>query len=92
LDENGARFTVIAENYFHLLKVLPDKKKISLQARDYVWALHSQSQDLLLERCVRLCGDRFLWEEARNLGIFLWLQKIDVVVSYFLYIYIYPTC
>lgn len=58
-----------------------DQREINLQSQDFVWALHSQSQDLLLERCIRLCGNRFVWEDARSLGIFLWLQKIDVVVN-----------
>ncbi|GAA5804339.1 hypothetical protein HPULCUR_009827 [Helicostylum pulchrum] len=80
LDENGARFTALLENHFHLNKALPqDQRQADLQSCDFVWALHSQSQDLLLERCVRLCGTKFVWEDARSLGIFLWLQKIDVV-------------
>ncbi|KAI8095298.1 RAVE protein 1 C terminal-domain-containing protein [Thamnidium elegans] len=80
LDENGARFTALLENHFHLNKVLPqDQRQSDLQPCDFVWALHSQSQDLLLERCVRLCGTKFVWEDAKSLGIFLWLQKIDVV-------------
>lgn len=55
---------------------------MQLESRDYVWALHSQSQDLLLERCIRLCDNKLVWEDARNLGLFIWLQKIDVVVSH----------
>lgn len=82
MDENGARFTALLENHFHLNKALSeDQRQAELKSQDFVWALHSQSQDLLLERCVRLCGNRFVWEDARSLGIFLWLQKIDVVVS-----------
>ncbi|OAC97762.1 hypothetical protein MUCCIDRAFT_151071, partial [Mucor lusitanicus CBS 277.49] len=52
---------------------------MQLESRDYVWALHSQSQDLLLERCIRLCDNTLVWQDARNLGLFIWLQKIDVV-------------
>lgn len=82
MDENGARFTALLENHFHLNKALAeDQRQAELKSQDFVWALHSQSQDLLLERCVRLCGSRFVWADARSLGIFLWLQKIDVVVS-----------
>ncbi|KAI9477753.1 MAG: RAVE protein 1 C terminal-domain-containing protein [Benjaminiella poitrasii] len=80
LDENGARFTALLENHFHLYRSLPeDQRQLDLQPRDFAWALHSQSQDLLLERCIKLCGDKLVWEDARSLGIFLWLQKIDVV-------------
>ena len=70
------------ENHFHLKQALAEnEEQIDLAPKDYVWALHSQSQDLLLERCVRLCKDRFVWKDARSLGMFMWLQKIDVVVS-----------
>ncbi|CEP07241.1 hypothetical protein [Parasitella parasitica] len=80
LDENGARFTALLENHFHLNKSLPqDQRQMQLESRDFVWALHSQSQDLLLERCVRLCDNKLVWEDARHLGLFVWLQKIDVV-------------
>ncbi|KAL7308090.1 regulator of (H+)-ATPase in vacuolar membrane, variant 3 [Mucor circinelloides] len=80
LDENGARFTALLENHFHLNKSLPpEQRQMQLESRDYVWALHSQSQDLLLERCIRLCDNKLVWEDARNLGLFIWLQKIDVV-------------
>ncbi|KAI8330852.1 RAVE protein 1 C terminal-domain-containing protein [Chlamydoabsidia padenii] len=80
LDENGARFTALLENHFHLNKMLPpDQRKPTLESRDIAYALHSQSQDLLLDRCLRLCGGKLLWEDARSLGLFLWLQKIDVV-------------
>ncbi|ORZ24097.1 RAVE protein 1 C terminal-domain-containing protein [Absidia repens] len=80
LDENGARFTALLENHFHLNKILPpDQRKQNLESRDMAYALHSQSQDLLLDRCIKLCGGKLLWEDARSLGIFLWLQKIDVV-------------
>ncbi|KAI8047369.1 RAVE protein 1 C terminal-domain-containing protein [Gilbertella persicaria] len=80
LDENGARFIALLENYFHLKQALPEnQEQLDLNPKDYVWALHSQSQDLLLERCIRLCGEKFVWQDARSLGMFFWLQKIDVV-------------
>lgn len=37
-------------------------------------------QDILLERCIHLCGGKLMWPEARALGIFLWLQKSESVV------------
>ncbi|KAI9492527.1 RAVE protein 1 C terminal-domain-containing protein [Zychaea mexicana] len=82
LDENGARFTALLENFFHLNEALAsEERKKELAPRDLIWALHSQSQDLLLERCLRLCGGKLLWEDARALGIFMWLQKSEVVTE-----------
>ncbi|RCH95795.1 regulator of (H+)-ATPase in vacuolar membrane, partial [Rhizopus azygosporus] len=80
MDENGARFTALIENHFHLNKQLPEEQRqYELQARDFIWALHSQSQDSLLDKCLQLCGKKYVWEDARSLGIFLWLEKIDTV-------------
>ncbi|KAI8369422.1 RAVE protein 1 C terminal-domain-containing protein [Radiomyces spectabilis] len=80
LDENGARFTALVENHFHLNQILPaDQRQPDLTSRDIVWALHSQSQDMLLERCMKLGGKNLMWPDARSLGLVLWLQKIDVV-------------
>lgn len=45
LDENGARFTALLENFYHLNKVVPEEERApGLDSRDMVWALHSQSQ------------------------------------------------
>ncbi|KAI8988974.1 RAVE protein 1 C terminal-domain-containing protein [Pilobolus umbonatus] len=79
LDENGVRFTALLENHFHLKEILPSRGNQDLQPKDYIWALHSQSQDLLLEKCRHLHDNKLVWENARSLGIFMWLQKIDVV-------------
>ncbi|KAI8971923.1 RAVE protein 1 C terminal-domain-containing protein [Mycotypha africana] len=80
LDENGVRFRTIVENHFHLKKTLSEAETTKgLQSGDYIWAFHSQSQDLLLDRCRQLCDGKFVWEDARALGIFMWLHKIDVV-------------
>ncbi|KAG2218968.1 hypothetical protein INT45_008392, partial [Circinella minor] len=82
LDENGARFTALVENFFHLNKALAlEEQSNELAPRDTIWALHSQSQDLLLERCLRLCGGKLLWKDARAMGIFMWLKKSEVVIE-----------
>ncbi|ORY97295.1 RAVE protein 1 C terminal-domain-containing protein, partial [Syncephalastrum racemosum] len=82
LDENGARFMALLENCHHLNKMLAaDQQSTSLRSSDLVWALHSQSQDILLERCIHLCGGKLMWPEARALGIFLWLQKSESVAD-----------
>ncbi|ORX48543.1 hypothetical protein DM01DRAFT_1117238 [Hesseltinella vesiculosa] len=81
LDENGARFTALLENHFHLNQMLPDgQRQCDLSSRDITYALHSNSQDTLLEQCLRLYDGKLLWPDARSLGLFLWLRKSDVVV------------
>ncbi|KAI7868808.1 RAVE protein 1 C terminal-domain-containing protein [Spinellus fusiger] len=80
LDENGIRFTALLENHFHLQRILESQQQPQvLRPCDFIWALHSQSQDLLLDRCICLVNNKLMWENARSLGIFLWLRKIDTV-------------
>lgn len=47
-----------------------------------VWAFHSHSQDLLLDSSVKNCANnRLEWANAKSLGIFIWLQSSEVMVS-----------
>lgn len=60
LDENGARFTALLENFYHLNKVVPEEERApGLDSRDMVWALHSQSQacGIFLQRVLPVAND-----------------------------------
>ncbi len=49
-----------------------------------VWAFHSESQGLLLEAIITTCKGKLLWSDARALGIPLWLNSTDELVSIFI--------
>lgn len=52
-----------------------------LKYRDVVWAFHSDSQDILLEESMKACdGGKLTWENAKALGVFLWLKSPEVLV------------
>jgi hypothetical protein len=52
-----------------------------LKYRDVVWAFHSESQDLLLDESVKACEEgKLTWENAKALGVFLWLKSPEVLV------------
>ena len=51
-----------------------------LRYRDMIWAFHSESQGLLLSACSSACGGKMMWNDARALGIFLWLNSLDSMV------------
>jgi hypothetical protein len=51
-----------------------------IKYRDVVWAFHSESQDILLDASIKACPDKLTWENAKALGIFLWLKYPAVLV------------
>ncbi|CAG8616565.1 5229_t:CDS:10, partial [Paraglomus brasilianum] len=81
LDENGVRYVIFMRRYHYLnrasLSGVP--RESGLSYRDMSWALHSESQDLLIEYSIAASGGKFLWKDARNHGIFLWLRNIETV-------------
>lgn len=51
-----------------------------LRYRDMVWAFHSQSQEMLLAASTTACGGKMTWDDAKALGIFLWMESTESVV------------
>jgi hypothetical protein len=86
LDYNGMRylvslraFTLGINNPKDLGKDVPQASR--LHFRDVVWAFHSQSQDVLVEASVETCKGRMTWDNARALGLALWLKSPATLVS-----------
>jgi len=52
-----------------------------LRYRDIVWASFSQTQEILLSASTEACGGKMSWKDARALGVFLWLQSTESIVS-----------
>src|SRR5437016_5597001 len=52
-----------------------------LRYRDMIWAFHSESQELLLEASTAACSGKVTWSDARALGIAIWLNSGDSLVS-----------
>jgi len=52
-----------------------------LRYRDMIWAFHSESQELLLEASTVACSGRMTWSDARALGLAIWLNSGDSLVS-----------
>lgn len=49
--------------------------------RNFVWATHSESQDLLLSAATECCENgKMLWDDAKRLGVFLWLRSSETLV------------
>ena len=52
-----------------------------LSFRNVVWAYHSQSQEILLSASTEACDERKMrWQDAKALGVFLWLRSQESLV------------
>jgi hypothetical protein len=78
LDENGARFMLFFRQ--HALRK-GRAYEIQISWREINWAYHSTSQDILLDFVTRQHQGSFLWEDALESGLFMWLTDAAAVVS-----------
>ena len=54
-----------------------------LSFRNFVWAKHSDSQELLLDATTQCCpNSKMLWLDAKRFGVFLWLRSSELIVSH----------
>lgn len=59
------------------------EKTTRLSFRNIVWATHSESQDVMLGAANESCkSGKLLWDDARRLGVFLWLKNTESIVSF----------
>lgn len=94
MDSNGLRY-LISMRVFYILNTrlsapstpassgaagvrLPRRER--LRYRDMIWAFHSESQELLLSMSVAACGGKMNWNDAKALGVFLWLRSVESMV------------
>jgi hypothetical protein len=45
-----------------------------------IWAFHSESQELLMSASLAACQGKLTWNDARALGVFLWLNSVESMV------------
>ncbi|KAJ2216346.1 regulator of (H+)-ATPase in vacuolar membrane [Coemansia sp. RSA 487] len=80
LDEMGLRYML----KLHLLEI-ENKRQRSLSElpyRELNWALHSNSQAIMLQTCLQQHASSGLtWESARRMGLFMWLSDTNVLHS-----------
>ena len=78
LDENAARYILFFRQHF-LHKSSSDLDSSDISWREIVWAFHSASQDILVDLVSRSHQGKLNWQEARESGMFVWLQDLDAV-------------
>ncbi|CED84427.1 RAVE (regulator of V-ATPase assembly) complex subunit RAV1/DMX protein, WD repeat superfamily [Phaffia rhodozyma] len=55
----------------------------SLSFRNIVWASQSQSQEILLAAATEALGGKMYWNDAKALGVFLWIRSKETLRSQF---------
>ena len=74
LDENGLRYFL---NAVYQIKL---DISVSLAAKDFAWALFSESQDYLLGCLTQSLGGAVFWKDAKSLGYGYWISSPNTLV------------
>ncbi|EEH44592.2 uncharacterized protein PADG_00881 [Paracoccidioides brasiliensis Pb18] len=78
MDDNAARYILFFRQ--HMLRKsqgLPEQPSISW--REIVWALHSDSHEILTDLVSRQYHSKMLWEHARESGLFMWITDLNAL-------------
>lgn len=78
MDDNAARFLLFFRQYF--MRKSRAHSNTGISWREYVWAFHSGSQDILTDLVSRQFQGRMLWENARECGMFMWMTDVQALV------------
>lgn len=79
MDDNAMRFHMILNQHM-LRKSEPLPQRFDMTWREFAWAFHSTSQDILADYVSRQCHGRLLWKDARGSGMFMWLNDMTALV------------
>ena len=80
MDENASRFLLFFRQYM-LRKSQHAPNLADISWREITWALHSNSQDILVDLVSRHFHGRMGWQQVRECGMLMWLKDISAVVS-----------
>ena len=80
IDYNALRYIL-----FFRQQMLRQRQKSQMRTdiswRESNWAIHSGSQDILVDIVSRHYNGRMLWEHAKESGMFMWMTDIGALVS-----------
>lgn len=73
MDFNAARYLLFFRQHM-LRKTSAPSQRVAVGWREITWALHSGSQDILVDLVTRQFQGTLSWSHARESGVFLWLS------------------
>lgn len=79
MDDNAMRYLLFVRQH-QLRKAQGAQPITGITWREYAWAFHSGSQDILIDLVSRHYNGRMLWEHARESGMFMWMTDINALV------------
>ncbi|KAL8949154.1 MAG: hypothetical protein Q9222_004719 [Ikaeria aurantiellina] len=82
MDDNAARYLLFFRQHMIRKAQIPISHA-SLTYREIVWAIHSDSQDILVDMTSRQYNGRMLWEHARDCGMFMWMKDLTALRTQF---------
>ncbi|KAH8816301.1 WD repeat protein-like protein [Xylogone sp. PMI_703] len=80
MDDNAAIFMLFFRQ--HILHRARTNETL-LTWREFNWAYHSNSQDILIDMVSRHFHGKLLWEHARESGLFMWMTDSNAVKMQF---------
>lgn len=81
MDENAMRYLLFFRQHM-IRKSQAPAARFNVIWREFVWAYHSDSQDILVDLVSRQFHGRMLWEHARESGMFMWMTDLAALVSF----------
>ena len=80
MDDNAMRFLVFFRQQMLRQKQV-SQSQVGITWREITWALHSGSQEILVDLVSRHFRGRVLWHHARESGMFMWMSDITALVG-----------
>ncbi|KAL9638370.1 MAG: hypothetical protein Q9204_001528 [Flavoplaca sp. TL-2023a] len=78
MDENATRYLLFFRQHM-IRKSQTPPKRAGITYREIVWAYHSGSQDILVDLTSRQFQNRMLWADARDCGLFMWINDVNAL-------------
>ncbi|KAI9845530.1 MAG: regulator of (H+)-ATPase in vacuolar membrane [Thelocarpon superellum] len=78
LDDNACRFLLFFRSHM-IRRGAAGGEATPLPWRDIVWALHSGSQDILVDLVWRQFQGKMVWEQARESGMCMWVADVTAL-------------
>ena len=80
IDSNALRYILFFRQQM-LRQRQVSQARVGITWREFVWAVHSESQDILVDLVSRHFNARMLWKQAKESGMFMWMKDIAALVS-----------
>ncbi|KAL8726270.1 MAG: hypothetical protein Q9166_006816 [cf. Caloplaca sp. 2 TL-2023] len=82
MDDNATRYLLFFRQHMIRKSQVP-ANHAGITYREIIWAYHSGSQDILVDLASRHFQGRMLWEDAKECGMFMWMNDLNALRAQF---------